>query len=209
MTTHAHKSENIIWQEGHIKRISRELRNNHRGAIIWLTGLSGSGKTTIAVALEHVLFRNGKQCFRLDGDNVRFGLCADLGFSPEDRAENIRRIGEVSKLLVDAGLIVITSFISPYRADRDSIRQSVAHPGDFIEVYLQCPMEVCEQRDVKGLYAKARAGLIKEFTGVSAPYEIPGYAEIALDTAHETVEQCVNKIMQFLQEKDYFDIDEK
>jgi len=203
------KSTNIVWQEGNIRRISRELRNNHRGVIIWTTGLSGAGKSTIAIHLEQTLFRQGKQVFRLDGDNVRFGLNSDLGFSPDDRDENIRRVGEVAKLLVDAGMIVITSFISPYRHERDRVRNSVQRKGDFIEVYVKCSLDECERRDTKGLYAKARAGKIKDFTGVSAPYEEPLTPEIILDTEHETVEACAAKVIDYLQANGYFDIDER
>jgi adenylyl-sulfate kinase len=159
--------------------------------------LSCSGKTTIATELERALFAQGKLTYVLDGDNVRHGLCADLAFSPRDRRENIRRIGEVAKLFADAGMICVTAFISPYRADRDTIRQSLP-PGQFVEVYLNIPVEACEHRDSKGLYAKARAGEIQDFTGVSAPYEAPEKPELELATSQLTVEECVSRIVAFL-----------
>jgi bifunctional enzyme CysN/CysC len=192
-----HKSHNIYWTSGRVTPGQRALRQGHAGRVVWLTGLSCSGKTTIAAELERELFEQGKLIYVLDGDNVRHGLCADLGFSPKDRCENIRRIGEVAKLFADAGVICVTAFISPYRADRDVIRQSLP-PGQFVEVYLNIPIEVCEQRDSKGLYAKARAGEIRDFTGVSAPYEPPANAEIELPTAQLTVEECVSRIIAFL-----------
>jgi adenylyl-sulfate kinase len=192
-----HKSHNIFWTTGRITPAQRALRHGHAGRVLWLTGLSCSGKTTIAAELERELFAQGKQVYVLDGDNVRHGLCADLAFSPEDRRENIRRIGEVAKLFADAGLICITAFISPYRADRDAIRRSM-QPGQFVEVYLNLPIEVCEQRDTKGLYAKARAGEIRDFTGVSAPYERPEQPEIELPTAQLTIAECVSRITAYL-----------
>jgi bifunctional enzyme CysN/CysC len=192
-----HKSHNIYWTSGRVTPGQRALRHGHAGRVVWLTGLSCSGKTTIATELERKLFTRGKLIYVLDGDNVRHGLCADLGFSPEDRRENIRRIGEVAKLFADAGVICVTAFISPYRADRDTIRQSLP-PGQFVEVYLNIPVEACEQRDSKGLYAKARAGEIRDFTGVSAPYEVPVKPEIELLTAQLTVEECVARIVAFL-----------
>ena len=198
-----HKSDNIAWQQGEVSRDDREKINRHRGAIVWLTGLSGSGKSTIAIELEKVLHQKNKRCYRLDGDNFRFGLSSDLGFSVEDRDENIRRVGETAKLFADAGLIVVTGFISPYFHERDRVRNSVARQGDFIEVYLNCPVEECEKRDVKGLYAKARAGKIKDFTGISAPYEIPQKPEIILDSVNETVEECVQQVAEYLEQKGY------
>jgi adenylyl-sulfate kinase len=165
--------------------------------VVWLTGLSCSGKSTIATELERELFERGKLAYVLDGDNMRHGLCNNLGFSPKDRRENIRRIGEVAKLFADAGMICITAFISPYREDREAIRRGLP-PGQFVEVYLNVPLEVCELRDTKGLYAKARAGKIREFTGVSAPYEAPAKAEIELPTAQLTLGECVCQITDFL-----------
>jgi len=192
-----HKSHNIYWTSGRVTTGQRALRHGHAGRVVWLTGLSCSGKTTIAAELERELFERGKLSYVLDGDNVRHGLCADLAFSPRDRRENIRRVGEVAKLFADAGVICVTAFISPYRADRDAIRHSLP-PGQFVEVYLNVPLEVCEQRDSKGLYAKARAGEIRDFTGVSAPYEPPVKPEIELPTAQLTVGECVSSIVTFL-----------
>jgi bifunctional enzyme CysN/CysC len=192
-----HKSHNIYWTSGRVTPGQRALRHGHAGRVVWLTGLSCSGKTTIATELERELFARGKLIYVLDGDNVRHGLCADLGFSPQDRRENIRRIGEVAKLFADVGVICVTAFISPYRADRDVIRQSLPS-GQFVEVYLNIPVEACEQRDSKGLYAKARAGEIRDFTGVSAPYEVPMKPEIELLTGELTVEECVSRIVAFL-----------
>jgi bifunctional enzyme CysN/CysC len=192
-----HKSHNIFWTSGRVTPAQRALHHGHAGHVVWLTGLSCSGKSTIATELERALFERGKLTYVLDGDNMRHGLCADLGFSPRDRRENIRRIGEVAKLFADAGLICITAFISPYRAEREAIRRSLP-PGQFVEVYLNVPVEVCEQRDTKGLYAKARAGKIREFTGVSAPYEPPANPEIELPTAQLSVGDCVSRIIDFL-----------
>src|SRR3982750_416054 len=159
------KATNIVWHRGAVTRADREQMNGHKGATVWLTGLSGSGKSTIAVDLEKRLWERGVRTYILDGDNVRHGLNSNLGFSPEDRTENIRRIGEVAKLFNDAGLVALTAFISPYRDDRDKVRKLMGD-GDFLEVFVDCPVEECEKRDVKGLYAKARAGQIKEFTGI-------------------------------------------
>jgi bifunctional enzyme CysN/CysC len=192
-----HKSHNIFWTSGRVTPAQRTLRHGHGGRVLWLTGLSCSGKSTIATELERELFERGKLVYVLDGDNMRHGLCNDLGFSPRDRRENIRRIGEVAKLFADAGVICITAFISPYREDRDAIRKSLP-PGQFVEVYLNVPVEVCEQRDTKGLYAKARAGKIREFTGVSAPYESPASPEVELSTAELTVSECASKVVAFL-----------
>ena len=193
----AGKSSNTVWHEATISRLRREQRNGHKGAIIWLTGLSGSGKSTLAHGLEDRLFAMGCNTYVCDGDNIRHGLCGDLGFSPQDRVENIRRIGEVVKLFMDAGVIAMTAFISPYRADRDRARKLVA-PGDFIEVYCECAIDVCEQRDVKGLYRRARAGEIKEFTGISAPYEEPENPELRINSGAEPVERCVQRIIDYL-----------
>jgi adenylyl-sulfate kinase len=170
------------------------------GTVVWLTGLSGAGKSTIAEALEQELREKRVPVYVLDGDKVRTGLCSDLGFSPEDRKENIRRIGELARLFADAGLICIVAFISPYRSDRDRAR-AMLPPGRFIEVYLSTPLEVCEKRDVKGLYAKARAGLVSEFTGISAPYEAPLKAELELRTAQLTLAQCIHQVVSLLAER--------
>jgi adenylylsulfate kinase len=167
---------------------------------VWLTGLSGSGKSTIAVDLEKRLWERGIRAYILDGDNVRHGLNKNLGFSPEDRTENIRRIGEVAKLFTEAGVVALTAFISPYRADRDQVRKIMAD-GDFVEVHVDCPVEVCEQRDVKGLYKKARAGEIKEFTGISAPYEAPTKAELTINTAGQSVEESAKQILAYLEKQ--------
>jgi len=197
-----HEKKNIFWHTGTITRKARELSRGHKGVTIWLTGLSGSGKSTIAHSLEEKLFERGIATYVLDGDNIRFGLNKDLGFSREDREENIRRIGEVAKLFVDAGIITITAFISPYRSDRDNVR-SIHLKGDFIEVYVKCPIEICEQRDVKGLYKKARNGEIKGFTGIDAPYEEPETPEIVVDTAKESLDVSINKIINYLEQNAY------
>jgi bifunctional enzyme CysN/CysC len=192
------KSDNIYWSSGKVTPRQRELRNSHLGCVLWLTGLSGAGKSTIATELERELFNLGRHVYVLDGDNIRHGLGADLGFSPKDRTENIRRVGEVAKLFADAGVICITAFISPYRADRDLVRKILPHDR-FIEVFVNAPLEVCEQRDPKGLYAKARAKEIKEFTGISAPYESPINPELELRTDRLTVSESVAQILDFLQ----------
>ncbi|MCL5039664.1 MAG: adenylyl-sulfate kinase [Firmicutes bacterium] len=190
-------SEHAVWQRVAVTKEQRQKLNGHKSFIVWFTGLSGSGKSTIANALEQRLHQMGLRTYLLDGDNIRHGLNADLGFSPEDRRENIRRIGEVAKLFVDAGVIVITAFISPYRADRQMVREMVA-PGEFIEVYVKCPLELCERRDPKGLYKKARRGEITDFTGVSAPYEEPEKPEVVVESDRESVEEGVEKIIAFL-----------
>ena len=198
-----HKSGNIYWSHGKVTTQQRALRNGHSGCVVWLTGLSGSGKSTIAMELERELFNAGRHSYILDGDNIRHGLNSDLGFSPEDRKENIRRIGEVAKLFADAGAICITAFISPYRADRELVRKILQDtPNRFIEVFVDAPLEVCEDRDPKGLYAKARANEIKEFTGISAPYESPAAAEVHLRTDKLTVAESVARIMEYLQVQD-------
>jgi bifunctional enzyme CysN/CysC len=199
------KSQNIFWSQGKITRQARERRNHHKGAIIWLTGLPGSGKSTVATELERELFAMGLHTYILDGDNIRHGLSANLGFSPEDRTENIRRVAEVARLLMDAGVLVITAFISPYRDDR-RLARSLVNEGEFIEVFVNAPLEVCEQRDPKGLYKKARAGQIANFTGVSAPYETPDHAEIVVHTDKQTPAECVARIIDFLK-LDYIDQD--
>jgi len=196
------RSTNVTWHHGQVTRAEREKLLGQRGVTVWLTGLSGSGKSTLAVAAERLLVSRGRLAYVLDGDNIRHGLNKNLGFGPADRSENIRRIGEVAKLFTDAGLIVFTSFISPYRSDRDSVRALLAE-GDFIEVYVDASVETCEGRDVKGLYKKARAGEIKEFTGISAPYEAPLRPELVLDTNRQTVDESVDAIVRHLQSKGY------
>ena len=193
---------NITWHEGTVTRQERQENLTQQGATIWLTGLSGSGKSTIAVALEQVLLKQGKHAYVLDGDNVRHGLNKNLGFSAEDRTENIRRIGEVSKLFADAGLISLTSFISPYRADRDLVRALHDEAKlPFLEVYVETPLEVAEQRDPKGLYKKARAGEIKGFTGIDDPYEEPVNAELILHTADQSVEESVGALLGLIEDR--------
>ena len=194
------KSQNIFWSAGKITREVRERRNRHKGAIVWLTGLSGAGKSTVAAELERELFVKGLHTYILDGDNIRHGLSANLGFSPEDRTENIRRVAEVARLLMDAGVLVITAFISPYRDDR-RLARSLVDEGEFIEVFVDAPLVVCEERDPKGLYKKARAGQIANFTGVSAPYEPPVAAEIVVHTDQQTPSECVAQIIDFLKER--------
>jgi adenylylsulfate kinase len=196
------KATNITWHEGHVERGDRERLLGQRGATIWLTGLSGSGKSTIAVAAERALVERGRLAYVLDGDNVRHGLNKNLGFSPEDRTENIRRIGEVAKLFTDSGVIVFTSFISPYRADRDAVRELMG-PGDFIEAYVAASLDTCESRDVKGLYEKARAGEIPEFTGISAPYEAPEKPELVIDTNQQGVAESVAQVVAYLEGQGY------
>jgi bifunctional enzyme CysN/CysC len=186
---------------GEVAKAEREARNRHKGAVVWFTGLSGAGKSTIANTLERALFDRGVQVFVLDGDNVRFGLNRDLRFSTEDRTENIRRVAEVAKLFAEAGFVVLTAFISPYRSDRIRARQIVREEGlaiPFFEVFVDTPLEVCEQRDPKGLYARARAGEIKQFTGVSDPYEPPEHPDLALRTAEQSAEQCVSALLEYL-----------
>ena len=193
------KATNVTWQEGEISRTDRYQILQQRGATIWFTGLSGSGKSTIAVALERALFNIGRLSYRLDGDNVRLGINKNLGFSEADRTENIRRIGEVAKLFGDAGVISLSSFISPYKADRDEVRELHKQAGlDFIEVFVDCSLEVAEQRDPKGLYKKARAGEIKNFTGIDDPYEAPENPEIHLHTDQMTLEEEVRIVLDHL-----------
>ena len=196
------RATNITWHQQQVTREDRERLLGQKGVTVWLTGLSGSGKSTIAVAAEEALVARGRLAYVLDGDNIRHGLNKNLGFSPEDRTENIRRIGEVAKLFTDAGLVVFTSFISPYRADRDLVR-SIHDAGRFIEVHVAASVETCESRDVKGLYKKARAGEIKDFTGISAPYEAPEKPEVLIDTNGESVEQSVERLVGYLTAKGY------
>ncbi len=192
--------KNVTWHSTIVTREDRERQNGHKGAILWFTGLSGSGKSTLAHAVEKKLYSLGCQTFVFDGDNVRHGLCSDLGFSREDRKENIRRIGEMVKLFLETGIIGLAAFISPYRNDRRRVRNLVSG-GDFIEIYCRCSLEVCEKRDTKGLYSRARAGEIKEFTGISAPYEEPENADIIVDTDKVPLKECVEKILGLIQEK--------
>ncbi|HWD19982.1 MAG TPA: adenylyl-sulfate kinase [Verrucomicrobiae bacterium] len=195
------KSHNIYWSQGKVAAEQRALRNGHKGRVVWLTGLSASGKSTIAVELERELFNLGRHVYILDGDNMRHGLCSDLGFSARDRKENIRRVGETAKLFAEAGVICVTAFISPYREDRDMVRR-IAPEGSFVEIYVNAPLAVCEQRDPKGLYAKARANEIKDFTGISAPYEAPNQPELELHTDQLSVAESVARIVEFLQRGD-------
>ncbi len=196
------KATNITWHEGDVTTDERQQLVGQKGATIWMTGLSGSGKSTVACALEQALLHSGVTSYRLDGDNVRHGLNKNLGFSAEDRAENIRRIGEVAKLFADSCCITITSFISPYRADRDSVRALHEEAGlPFIEVFVDCPLDECEKRDPKGLYKKARAGEIKGFTGIDDPYEAPEQAELTVNTAEMRVEDSVKAILAMLDEQ--------
>jgi adenylylsulfate kinase len=194
----------IHWQKTLVNRKDREKQNEHRSCIIWLTGLSGAGKSTLAQGLDQYLFQHGMRSFVLDGDNVRHGLCGDLGFSNDDRVENIRRVGEVAKLFLDAGVIVIAAFISPFKQERDRVRALVAD-RDFIEVYCECPLTVCERRDVKGLYKKARSGDIANFTGISSPYEVPESPEIIVNTHAQAIDECINDIVAYLSFGGYLD----
>jgi adenylylsulfate kinase len=192
------RATNIVWHEGHVDRAQRERLLEQRGVLVWLTGLPSSGKSTIAFTVEHALVQRSRLAYVLDGDNIRHGLNKNLGFSAADRAENIRRIGEVGKLFADAGLITLTSFVSPYRADRDAVRALMA-PGEFVEVFIDTPLELCEQRDPKGLYKKARAGQIPSFTGVSDPYEQPLTPELVIRTADCTPAEAAMQIIQTLE----------
>jgi adenylylsulfate kinase len=193
------KSSNVVWHKATVTRERREMANGHRSIILWFTGLSGAGKSTLAHAVEEKLHQSGIRTFVFDGDNVRHGLCSDLGFSDADRQENIRRIGEMSKLFVEAGVIALTAFISPFRVDRDKVR-ALANDGDFIEIYCHASVEVCESRDVKGLYARARAGEIKAFTGISSPYEEPLNPEIVVDTGSLPLDDCIEQVLAYLRE---------
>ena len=200
MTASTPKATNIVWHEASVDRAARADKRGHRSVILWFTGLSGSGKSTLANAVNAALFERGLGTYVLDGDNVRHGLCKDLGFSDADREENIRRIGEVAKLFLDAGVIVLTAFVSPFRADRDKARDLV-EAGDFFEIFCAADLDVCESRDPKGLYAKARSGAIKEFTGISSPYEAPDTPELKIDTGAQDLAESVNVVIKALQDK--------
>jgi adenylylsulfate kinase len=193
-------STNVARHRATVTRARRETQNGHRAAIIWFTGFSGSGKSTLAHAVEECLHQRGCRTIVLDGDNVRHGLCGDLHFSVQDRQENIRRIGEMVKLFVEAGVIVLSAFISPFRADRERVRNMVA-PGDFIEIFCDAPIEICETRDTKGLYKKARAGLIAEFTGISSPYEVPINPELIVNTGTAELSDCVQIVINLIMQR--------
>ncbi|MCG3084277.1 adenylyl-sulfate kinase [Anoxybacillus sp. LAT_35] len=193
---------NIIWHKESVTKEDRRKKNNHHSFVLWFTGLSGSGKSTLANAVAKTLFEQNIHCYVLDGDNVRHGLNSDLGFSAEDRTENIRRIGEVAKLFVDSGQIVLTAFISPFRQDRQLVRNKLAQ-DEFVEVYVRCPLETCEQRDPKGLYKKARNGEIRDFTGIDSPYEPPLSPDVVVDTDQHSIEQCVQQIISYLKNKQW------
>jgi adenylylsulfate kinase len=190
------KATNIVWHDMNVKREDREKLLNQKGIVLWFTGLSGSGKSTVASLLEKKLHSMGKLTYLLDGDNVRHGLNSDLSFSEEDRIENIRRIAELAKLFVDSGIITITTFISPFRNDRERVRELLG--DDFTEVYIDCPLEICEKRDPKGIYKKARLGEIKNFTGIDSPYEKPTNPEITVSTHLNTIDECVDSIISYL-----------
>lgn len=192
---------NIVWHDHKITRAERASNKNQKPCLLWFTGLSGSGKSTIANALDVALHERGYHTFLLDGDNVRHGLCSDLGFSDDDREENIRRVGEVCKLFADAGLIVMSAFISPFTSERRMVRK-LFPAGEFIEVFMDAPLETCESRDPKGLYKKARSGEIKHFTGIDSPYEVPSHPELRLDTSQNTVEECVDSLIAYLLERE-------
>jgi len=194
------EEKHVVWYDGYVKREEREKRYGHKSGVVWLTGLSASGKSTIAHYLERKLFEEGIKVYVFDGDNIRHGLNSDLGFSPEDRKENLRRIAEVAKLFVDAGVIVLAAFVSPYKKDREFVR-SKFDPEDFVEVYVKCPPEVCELRDPKGLYKKARKGIIKGYTGVDAPYEEPENPDLVIDTTKLSVDEAVELLYDYLKNK--------
>ncbi len=196
------KSSDVVWHATQVSKQARIHRNNHKSAIIWFTGMSGSGKSTIACELEKRLYELSAHTYILDGDNMRYGLNNDLGFTSDDRKENIRRIGEVARLFVDAGIIVLSSFISPFTQDRGTVR-TLVDKDEFIEVYVKCPLDVCEQRDPKGLYLKARNGEIRNFTGIDSPYEEPARAEIIIDTSKLSVDESVKTIINYLTQRHY------
>jgi len=194
------QSSNVVWHHATVTRERREEMHKHKSVVLWFTGLSGSGKSTLAHATEERLHQMGCSTYVLDGDNVRHGLCGDLGFSDEDRKENIRRIGNVAKLMMESGVIVLTAFISPFRSDRELVRSMMPH-GEFIEIFCKTDLTICEERDVKGLYKKAREGLIKDFTGISSPYEEPQKPEILTRTGEDSLDECAEQIVNFLSER--------
>ncbi len=194
-------NSNITWHEALVSRAMRQNLNQHKSCILWFTGLSGAGKSTLAHRVEDLLFSRGCRTYVFDGDNVRHGLCADLGFSMQDRSENIRRVGEMSKLFLDAGVIALTAFISPFRKDRELVRALVGE-SDFIEIYCNASVEVCEQRDVKGLYQKARRGEIADFTGISSPYEEPVNPELVVHTGRDSLDDCAQAVIRYLEQHD-------
>lgn len=196
------KSTNVVWHEASLSKDARRKQNGHHSFVIWFTGLSGSGKSTVANAVATRLYGNGIRNYVLDGDNIRHGLNKDLGFSEEDRKENIRRIGEVSKLFVDGGQVVLTAFISPFLHDRQVVRDLLTE-DEFVEVYVKCPIEECEKRDPKGLYVKARQGIISDFTGISSPYEEPENPELVVETNLHSVEECVDQVIAYLKSRQF------
>lgn len=200
------KSSNTVWHHASVTRVKREEANRHKSVILWFTGLSGAGKSSLAHAVEEYLYKNNCSTFVLDSDNVRHGLCSDLGFSDQHRAENIRRVAEVAKLMIESGVITLTAFISPFRSDRNTARKLVPH-GDFIEIFCQCNLDICEFRDVKGLYKKARAGDIAHFTGISSPYEEPENPELIVDTGHKSIEECVQLVIDVLASRGIVNLD--
>ena len=194
------QSTNTIWHPTIVTRTKRQALNNHQSVVLWFTGLSGAGKSTLAHAVEERLHQRQCRTFTLDGDNVRHGLCGDLGFSEADRQENIRRVGETAKLFLEAGIITLTAFISPFKEDRARVRSILPH-GQFLEIYCNCDLSICEQRDTKGLYQKARAGDIKNFTGIDSPYEAPEKPELNVNTGQSSLNDCVEQVMMMLEEK--------
>lgn len=206
MTEAITKKNNVTWFNGYVSREDRETLHGHKGAVIWFTGLSASGKSTIAHLVEKELHQQGCSTYALDGDNVRHGLCSDLVFTPEDRAENIRRIGEMVKLFVDTGIIVLSAFISPYRKDRQKLR-SLFHDGQFLEIYVDCPSETCSKRDQKGLYAKAKAGVIKEFTGISAPYEPPEQPDLVIRAYKQDAKAAAEHVVYLIKQRNIIKAD--
>jgi adenylylsulfate kinase len=199
------KATNVHWHDHSVSKDERWQLSGHKGAILWFTGLSASGKSTVANTVDHKLHSLGKRSFVLDGDNIRMGLNKNLGFTAEDRAENIRRIGEVAKLFTHAGVIALTAFISPYRADRNAVR-ALLGPGEFVEVFMDTPIEICEARDPKGLYKKARAGQIKGFTGIDDPYEAPEKPELVLDGGKKSIDECADEVLAYLQSNGFLSL---